>query len=86
MWGDGFLTFMPWAVGLFFVIAVAVLIILWIALPFALFGIKGLLRELIDEQKRSSSLLLEIKREMKKRDESGQPQERPQWTPRSPKD
>jgi hypothetical protein len=85
MWDGGFLSFMPWAVGLFFLIAAGALIILWVALPFSLFGIKGLLRELIDEQRRSSALLLEVKRELTKRDESRKAHERPQWPPTEPK-
>ena len=85
MWDTGFFTFMPWAVGLFFVIAIAALIILWVALPFALFGIKGLLRELIDEQKRSSTLLLEVKEELAKRGEGGKPRELSQEPPAEPK-
>ncbi|MFQ5328930.1 MAG: hypothetical protein ACE5D4_02950 [Thermodesulfobacteriota bacterium] len=76
---------MPWAVGLFFLIAAGALIILWVALPFSLFGIKGLLRELIDEQKRNSALLMELKRELTKGGESGMPREKPQWPPTEPK-
>jgi hypothetical protein len=34
-----------------------VLVVLWIALPFALFGTKPLLRQLIAEQKRTNDLL-----------------------------
>lgn len=34
-----------------------VLVVLWIALPFALFGTKPLLRQLIAEQKRTNELL-----------------------------
>jgi len=76
---------MPWAVGLFFVIALGALIILWVALPFSLFGIKGLLRELIDEQRRNSALLLEVKRELTMRSEGVKPQEKPQWPSTEPK-
>ncbi len=85
MWDSSFFTFMPWAAGLFFVIAIAALIVLWVALPFALFGIKGLLKELIDEQKRSSALLLEVKEELAKRGEGGKLRELPQERAAEPK-
>ncbi len=40
-------------IGLFFL----VLAILWLLVPFAVFGIKGLLRDLIREQQRTNALL-----------------------------
>jgi hypothetical protein len=42
--------------ALSFVVAVA-LAVLWIALPFALFGIKPLLRELVAEARKTNALL-----------------------------
>ncbi|MFQ5585297.1 MAG: hypothetical protein ACE5GF_00495 [Thermodesulfobacteriota bacterium] len=75
MWNSGFFTFIPWAVALFFIIAAAVLVILWIALPFSLFGVKGLLRELIDEQKKANALIGEVKRELVRRVEKEGPKE-----------
>lgn len=39
------------------VIGAIVLLIAWILLPFAMFGLKPLLRELIREQKRTNELL-----------------------------
>jgi hypothetical protein len=36
------------------------LAILWIVIPFAIFGIKPLLRELIAEQRKANALLMEI--------------------------
>ena len=47
-------------IGLFAVVLLAVLlvlVVLWIALPFALFGTKPLLRQLIAEQKRTNEIL-----------------------------
>lgn len=39
------------------VIAAVFIAVLWIALPFAVFGLKPLLRALLDEQKRTNDLL-----------------------------
>ncbi len=38
-------------------VAIGVLLVLWMALPFAVFGIKDLVREAIEEQKRTNRLL-----------------------------
>jgi hypothetical protein len=43
--------------GAIFWIAIVLVAVLWIVLPFAVFGTKPLLRELIAEQKRTSHLL-----------------------------
>jgi hypothetical protein len=51
--GYTFLGFFLFALGL-------VLSILWILVPFAVFGIKGLLRRQIEEQRRTSELLATI--------------------------
>jgi cytochrome b subunit of formate dehydrogenase len=53
---------MDWSTtnNVIWLIAVAfgfILAVLWILLPFALFGTKALLRELIAEQQRTNSLL-----------------------------
>lgn len=40
----------------------AVLVVLWIALPFAVFGVKALLRELIGEVRRTNALLEHARR------------------------
>lgn len=48
------------ALGAFVAIAwlfLVVLAILWIAMPFAIFGTKPILRELLTEQKRTNKLL-----------------------------
>jgi len=38
------------------------LIVLWVALPFAVFGVKGLLREAIAQQRRTNELLERLSR------------------------
>ncbi|MBE2211203.1 MAG: hypothetical protein IAE66_06310 [Xanthomonadaceae bacterium] len=53
------------AAGLGFLILIAVLFgivlsILWILVPFAIFGIKPLLRQLIAEKQRSNALLAQL--------------------------
>jgi hypothetical protein len=48
------------AFGLIGTLFVFVLAILWILVPFAIFGIKPLLRELIAEQRKTQELLMEI--------------------------
>ncbi len=51
--GYTFLGFFLFALGL-------VLSILWILVPFAVFGIKGLLRRQIEEQRRTNELLATV--------------------------
>lgn len=51
------------AAGSFFGLAwlfMLVLAILWLLVPFAVFGIKGLLRQLLAEQRRTNELLSQI--------------------------
>jgi hypothetical protein len=43
--------------GAFVIIATGVVLVLWIATPFSIFGVKGLLQRLIQEQARTNSLL-----------------------------
>jgi hypothetical protein len=38
-------------------LALLVLVVVWIVLPFAIFGLKPLLRELVREQRRTNELL-----------------------------
>ena len=45
------------AIVLALVCFAVLLIVLWIALPFAVFGVKALLRELITEVRRTNTLL-----------------------------
>ena len=48
------------AFGLIGTLFAFVLAILWILVPFAIFGIKPLLRELISEQRKTQAMLMEI--------------------------
>lgn len=45
------------AFGLLFLLLFFILVLIWIVLPFAVFGIKDLLREIIVEQKKTNELL-----------------------------
>lgn len=42
------------------VLFMVVLVILWALLPFAVFGIKDLIRDVVDEQKKTNKLLEQI--------------------------
>jgi len=56
------------AFGLLFFLLLFILLILWVALPFSIFGIKDLIREAIEDQKKTNELLqrlLEEKEEMR---------------------
>lgn len=52
------------ALGLVWMLFVVVLAILWILVPFAIFGIKPLLRDLIREQKATQALLTTISQQV----------------------
>lgn len=52
------------ALGLVWMLFVALLTILWILVPFAIFGIKPLLRDLIREQKATQALLTTISQQV----------------------
>ncbi|KAF1721958.1 hypothetical protein [Pseudoxanthomonas wuyuanensis] len=52
------------AFGLFVILFLLVLGILWFVLPFAVFGIKPLLRQLIVEQKRTNEVLTRISQQI----------------------
>lgn len=52
------------ALGLVWMLFVALLAILWILVPFAIFGIKPLLRDLIREQKATQALLTTISQQV----------------------
>ena len=60
------------ALGAGVVIAIGVLClliaVLWILMPFAIFGTKDLLRELIKEQKRTNEILIAEARRVRARD------------------
>lgn len=48
---------MPGTGGVVGTLIVAVLSLVWLLVPFAIFGIKGLLREILAEQRRTNALL-----------------------------
>ncbi len=48
------------AFAVFFVVSIAVLIVLWIALPFSVFGTKDLIKKTIEEQEKTNKLLKSI--------------------------
>ncbi len=48
------------AFGLLFLLLFFILVLIWIALPFYVFGIKDLLREVIEEQKKTNELLKDL--------------------------
>ena len=65
---DHILPAMMGAFGLLFFLLLVILLILWVALPFSIFRIKDLIREAIEEQKKTNELLqrlLEEKEEMR---------------------
>lgn len=45
---------------IFFAVAAGVMVILWIALPFSVFGTKGLLTRLIEEQEKTNAFLKDL--------------------------
>ena len=48
------------AFGLIGTLFLFILAILWLLVPFAIFGIKPLLKELVSEQRKTQALLMEI--------------------------
>lgn len=48
------------AFGLLFLLLFFILVLIWMVLPFAVFGIKDLLREIIEEQKKTNELLKDL--------------------------
>jgi len=59
--GEGSIfTAMIGALGVFLILLGVAGLILWIVLPFSVFGIKGLIREVLLEQKKTNELLKEI--------------------------
>ena len=51
------------AFGLLFFLLLVILLILWVALPFSIFRIKDLIREAIEEQKKTNELLQRLLKE-----------------------
>lgn len=63
MWGMDLLWVIFLAMAMFFIISIAALTVLWIALPFSLFGIKDLLRGILEEQRKTNKLIRDFKNE-----------------------
>ncbi len=57
MFLDDYATSMIAVIGFFFFILLIILILLWVILPFSIFGMKGLVREVIEEQQKTNKLL-----------------------------
>lgn len=48
------------ALAIFFLLSMGVLVVLWIALPFSVFGLKDLVRQCLKEQKETREILKAI--------------------------
>jgi hypothetical protein len=48
------------ALVIFFLISIGVIMVLWMALPFSVFGIKDLIRQCLKEQKETNEILKRI--------------------------
>lgn len=48
------------AFGIFFFLSIGVILVLWVAMPFSLFGVKSLLKRSIEEQEKTNRLLKSI--------------------------
>lgn len=59
------------AAAIFIAASIGVLLILWIALPFSVFGIKGLIRDLIGEQEKTNRLLGELLAALRDKEKPG---------------
>lgn len=46
---------------IFVFLAAGVTLVLWIAMPFSLFGVKGLMRGIMEEQQKTNRLLEEVR-------------------------
>ena len=53
--------------GFFILLSIAVILALWVAMPFSVFGIKGLMKKSIEEQEKTNRLLSELLDAMKDR-------------------
>lgn len=58
----GFPTGILVTLAIFFLLSLGVLVVLWIALPFSVFGIKDLVRQCLKEQKETREILKAIYR------------------------
>lgn len=56
---------------IFMLVSSGALLILWIAVPFSVFGVKGLLRKVIEEQEKTNMLLSGLVRDRRDRPMEG---------------
>ena len=54
------------ALVIFILTALGVVLVLWIAMPFSMFGVKGHLRKMVEEQERTNRLLEALVDSMRK--------------------
>lgn len=73
---DGYLYMAIAAVVIFFITAGGVIAILWIAMPFSIFGAKELLKRVLEEQEKTNRLLTALLEEARQR-ESAKEAEKP---------
>ncbi|HBG45794.1 MAG TPA: hypothetical protein DDW94_02285 [Deltaproteobacteria bacterium] len=45
---------------IFILFSLGAILVLWVAMPFSVFGVKGLLRKIVEEQERTNRLLAEF--------------------------
>lgn len=57
------------ALIIFILIAIGVVLVLWIAMPFSMFGVKGHLRKMVEEQEKTNRLLETLVESMRKEKE-----------------
>lgn len=58
------------ALIIFILFAIGVVLVLWIAMPFSMFGVKGHLRKMVEEQERTNRLLEALVDSMRKEKEN----------------
>lgn len=69
------------AFAIFLIVSVGVILVLWIAMPFSVFGTKPLLKKLIQEQEKTNKLLKSVleasvcREEYKEKDEIAEKRE-----------
>mgnify|MGYP001561712157 CR=1 FL=1 len=54
------------ALAIFFAVSAGVVVLLWIALPFSVFGIKGLFKKTIEEHEMTNALLKDVLAEIQR--------------------
>jgi hypothetical protein len=67
------------ALVIFIMTAIGVVLVLWIAMPFSMFGVKGHLKKMVEEQEKTNRLLEAVVESMRK--ESSIPAEKKEDNP-----